>query len=95
MFRAGRRGGAAGRDAVVDLAVRSAFGAESSPVVLPASARSASDEINFPTSLCLWHVMPMRRPDPISLEETFLLFLLVIPMGYYAVWWLLALIAAL
>ena len=37
----------------------------------------------------------MRRPDPISLEETFLLFLLVIPMGYYAVWWLLALIAAL
>ena len=36
----------------------------------------------------------MRRPDPISLEETFLLFLLVIPMGYYAVWWLLAMIAA-
>jgi len=36
----------------------------------------------------------MRRPNPISLEETFLLFLLVIPMGYYAVWWLLAMIAA-
>ena len=30
----------------------------------------------------------MRRP------ETFLLFLVVIPMGYFAVWWLLALIAA-
>jgi hypothetical protein len=36
----------------------------------------------------------MRSPDPISLEETFLLFLLVIPMGYFAVRWLLATIAA-
>ena len=36
----------------------------------------------------------MRRPDSISLEETCLLFLLVIPMGYYAVWWLLAMIAS-
>jgi hypothetical protein len=32
--------------------------------------------------------------DSISLEETFLLLLLVIPMGYFAVCWLLALIAA-
>jgi hypothetical protein len=37
----------------------------------------------------------MRRPDPISLEETFLLFLLVIPMGYFGVSWLLALLTAL
>ena len=37
----------------------------------------------------------MRRPDPISLEEAFLLFLLVIPMGYYAVQWLLAILVAL
>ena len=36
----------------------------------------------------------MRRPDPLSLEETFLLFLVVIPMGYFAVRWLLAIIAA-
>lgn len=37
----------------------------------------------------------MRRPDPIELEYAFLLFLLVIPMGYYVVSWLLAMIAAL
>lgn len=36
----------------------------------------------------------MHRPDPLSLEETFLLFLLVIPMGYWAVRWLLAMIVA-
>ena len=36
----------------------------------------------------------MRRPDPLSLPETFLLFLVVIPMGYFAVWWLLVMIAA-
>jgi hypothetical protein len=37
----------------------------------------------------------MRRPDPVELKYAFLLFLMVIPMGYFVVWWLLALIAAL
>jgi hypothetical protein len=36
----------------------------------------------------------MRRPDPIELEYALFLFLVVIPMGYFVVSWLLALIAA-
>ena len=36
----------------------------------------------------------MRRPDPIELEYAFQLFLLVIPMSYFVVQLLLALIVA-
>lgn len=36
----------------------------------------------------------MRRPDPAELEYAFLALLIAIPMGYWAVRWLLAMIAA-
>jgi hypothetical protein len=37
----------------------------------------------------------MRRPDPTGLKYVLFLFLIVVPMGYFVVWWLLALIVAL
>lgn len=58
------------------------------------SGHTGLGHLRCPTSCNAGYGCFMRRPDPISLEETFLLFLLVIPMGYYAVWWLLAMIAA-
>lgn len=35
----------------------------------------------------------MRRPDPAELEFAFLALLIAVPMGYYVVRWLLAVIA--
>lgn len=31
----------------------------------------------------IWFKTSMRKPDPVELEFVFLLFLLVIPMGYW------------
>lgn len=39
----------------------------------------------------IWFKTTMRRPDPIELEFAFLVFLLVVPMGY----WLMRMIMAL
>jgi hypothetical protein len=50
---------------------------------------------HFPTAPRRAYAKATRRPDPMSLEEPFRPFLLVLPMGYFAVRWLLALITAL
>ena len=56
---------------------------------------SSASQIPFSYTASIGLAGGMRRPDPISLEETFLLFLLVIPMGYFVVQLLFALIVAL